>query len=80
MKLGEKRLLNFPFFFRWDFFKIRGSQSASWTSLLFNTVGRKRKERVCVGVVNHAFVLWEEEKEKEKEEVYYKRGVDEVIV
>ena len=76
MKRGEKRLLDFLFFFwRWDFFKIRGSKRLL-NFLFCQYCAKKSGASVCVGVCEE-FVLYEEE---EEEEVCKRFGVDEVIV
>ena len=74
MKRGEKRLLDFPFFLRSDFFKIRAKRLLNF--LFCQYCAKKSGASVCVGVCEE-FVLYEEE---EEEEVCKRFGVDEVIV
>ena len=77
MKRGEKRLLDFLFFFGDEIFSKFVALKERLLNFLFcQCYAKKSGASVCVGVCEE-FVLYEEE---EEEEVCKRFGVDEVIV
>jgi len=77
MKRGEKRLLDFLFFFlEMRFFQNSWLKERLLNFLFCQYCAKKSGASVCVGVCEE-FVLYEEE---DKEEVCKRFGVDEVIV
>ena len=79
MKRGEKRLLDFLFFFFGDeiFSKFVALKERLLNFLFCQYCAKKSGASACVGVCEE-FVLYEEE--EDKEEVCKRFGVDEVIV
>lgn len=77
MKRGEKRLLDFLFFFlEMRFFQNSWRSKRLLNFLFCQYYAKKSGASACVGVCEE-FVLYEEE---EEEEVCKRFGVDEVIV